>query len=222
MATVASDAFTNEDVDTDLASHTPNVGTGWTVEVANSYTVLAVDDQVEHQNAAIEMAREGTSVGDDDMKVSLDVSTPSGSARISGVCGRMTTADFSNALQAYQQGDGTPDNADINLFKEIATVRTSLGTAKKGAQPTVVQTLMLDILTATKKVLMNGVEKISSSDDDAGLIGNFFAGLIANGSGNNSNRGDNFLSESVIGATQFMAVVNPFFNSGGFIGRMVT
>ena len=116
MPTIASDLFV-EGVDTDLASHTPNVGTGWTVEVANSYTVIAADDQVEHQNAAIEMAREGTNVGDDDMDVSLDVSTPTGSTRISGACALMASGDFNNAYQFYQQGDGTAGDADINLFK---------------------------------------------------------------------------------------------------------
>lgn len=199
MATTAQDNFT-EASDTNIESHTPSpTGTSWTPATTGDTKVIGSTDSVQPRSGANEcFVREGTDIGDDDMDVSADVVlNTTNSGHRAGIAGRYASGSHNNQYQAYAQGSAAT-TYDIFLFKNIAGVRTQLGTyALTVASTAEVVTLKLSILTATKKVFTNGTERISSSDDN--LTGNNYAGLYGR---NSSPRIDNFLSESVSASIQ--------------------
>lgn len=202
-ATVAQDTFT-EAVDTDLESHTPDVGTGWDTDGAASFQATDTDD-LRASGTSIQAARETTTIGDDDMDVSIDyvVIRLSSDSRI-GVIGRVpdTEDGEENSYQSYFIGDGSA--VDITLDKVVASIRTNLGSydanITSGDLP---ETMKLEIRTAAKKVYLNGIERISSSDDN--LTGNNFAGVTGQ---RGVPRGDNYLSESVATAARRIWLLN--------------
>lgn len=194
MATVGQDTFT-EGSNTNLEDHTPEVGAAWAVEAATKFLIRAADDDVDHLNAAIEHARKGDDIGDDDMDVTGVCKCANASARIAGVTGRVASGSFNNCYEAYLNGDGGA--VDVFLFKNVAGTRTQLGTWNGNLTNNTEYPLKLEIRTAAKKVYVDSVERISSSDDS--LTGNNYAGIVLNGSagGNTQTRVTSFLSESV-------------------------
>lgn len=195
MGTIGQDAFTAGS-DENLESHTPDVGAGWSVEVATKFQVRGSTDDVDHTASAIEHARKGDDIGDDDMDVTGVCKCANASARIAGVTGRVASGSFNNCYEAYLNGDGSA--VDVFLFKNIAGTRTQLGTWNGNLTNNTEYTVKLEIRTAAKKVYVNGTERISSSDDS--LTGNNYAGIVMNGSagGNSQTRVTSFLSESIV------------------------
>lgn len=202
MSVVGQDLFT-EAVNTGLASHTPDVGAGWTLEVAGSYTVIAADDNLEHNNGVVEMARKGDDVGSADMDVSCNAMSTNSTSRLTGVCGRMTTADFANAIQAYFVGDGGT-TVDVKLYSEIGGVRVEDGSYDANIAQATMTALKLSLRTVASvlaaEVFVAGVSRITKTYLTDALAGNQYAGVIGQASGNNSVRLDDFLSESVAAA----------------------
>ncbi|NIO41045.1 MAG: hypothetical protein GTO41_13255 [Burkholderiales bacterium] len=194
MATKAQDTFT-EASDTELQSHIPNTGTGWTCEGgAGIMQVLGAEDAVQRQDFGRRYAREGTDIGDDNMDVSADClgnSTTSG--RDAGVAARMTTSDFDNAYHAYLDGDGG-SAVDVYFYKEVAGSRTLLDSWNGNLSTGVYYTLKLEIRSGAQKVYVDGTERCSATEADSTLQGNQYAGIAAQRTGQ---RIDNFLSESV-------------------------
>ncbi len=198
MALLAQDTFT-VGVDTVLESHTPDIGTGWSVETAAKLTCDAAGDYcyANQANNTRHWGREGTSIGADAMDVTVDILVNNvNNNRFCGPAGRMTTANWGNQYNAEAQGGGIGGNVQLTyfLFKAVSSVRTQLGSwadtsTNNGAST---HTVKLEIRTAAKKVFVDGIERISSADDS--LAGNHYAGLTGQ---RLEAQMDNFKSESV-------------------------
>lgn len=195
MATKASDTFT-EASDTDLKDHTPDTGTGWDTDGDTQPEVEGSSDQLQHHNNSTpDCGREETDIGDDDMDVTMDCYLGDDQDnRRCGVTGRVasTEAGEDNAYWGYLQGD---DAGGMNavLDKVVSSSTTNLSSSSVMFDPlTDTVEVKLEIRTAAKKVYLDSMEELSSSDDS--LTGNNFAGVIIS---RQDPRGDNFLSESV-------------------------
>lgn len=208
MATVAQDTFT-ESHNKKLSQHTPDVGTGWTTDLTSEWnmTVIAASDHVDCASAvdAGFGAREDTDVGDDDMDVSLTISADVPSFGVQcGAAGRIPSGAF-DGDNAYAI---EISSSQYELFKRVGGTPTSLGSW--GTAPAVGDTQKLEIRAATKKVFVNGTERISSTDDS--LTGNSYAGILTpSGNPVDNVTYDDFLSESVAAA----AVSDPPFKALG-------
>lgn len=192
MPTVGQDSFT-EASDTALASHTPDVGAGWSVE-ASEFTVLGATDNLQHNANTSRFARKGDDIGASAMDVSIKGAAEGTSARLFGPAGRMTTADFTNAINFSLNGNG-----ELEIFQEISGTRTRLAgpTALSGYADGTVYTLKLEIRASSIKGYVDGVERISYTASDP-LNTNQYAGIFVNG-GTGTIEMDDFLSESVGG-----------------------
>ena len=182
--TVASDTFT-EATHTFLENHTPDIGTGWTVKTTSEFCIDATLDRLrlgESQPCSgvsgdlfpPNGAREDTEFGDDDMDVTVDVIIQLlEESHFGGPAGRIPSGTF-DAMNMYYviYHDG---NARWELHKIVAGTDTLLGSRAETLAMNDVRTVKLEIRTATKKVYIGGVERISSTDDS--LVGNSFAGL---------------------------------------------
>jgi len=197
MATIAQDTFTDTD-ETDLESHTPDTGTAW---VDESVWQIGFDGVLSNTLTAahddLRAARETTTIGDDDMDVSLDLAdawAALDAAMEIGPAGRFVDTTASNNKQNHYRAVAISDGTDIGfeLFKRVSNTDTSLGTST--TDPVNGDTIQLKIITATKKLLVNTTEKISSTDDS--LTGNNFAGIMQNKAAE-AHPVDNYLSESV-------------------------
>ena len=191
---VGYDTFT-EGANTALTSHTPDVGAGWSVS-GSTWTVVALTDTLTKTTGAADRARKGDDIGSDQMDVTADMATVGTTGIQTGVCGRMTTADYVNQYEAYLAGDGL--TVDLALDKVVSGTRTSLGTFDLNALSLAVVSVKLEVRTAAKKVYAGGVERITTADNS--LTGQQYAGVTGNGASATRNW-DNFLSESV-GAPQ--------------------
>lgn len=197
-ATIAQDTFT-ELLDVDLLDHTPDTGTGWDTDTQadlDVFGLLTDNVGVASGSTNIRAARETTTIGDDDMDVTLDCVLNSVATNNSGgPTGRIpdTVNGSANRYQAKLVGDAT--TVDVELEKVVASTTTSLGTYDLNAASTDTVTLKLEIRTAAKKVYVGGVERISSVDDS--LTGNNFSGI---GVLRSNFRGDNYLSEDAAAA----------------------
>jgi len=94
-----------------------------------------------------------------------------------GPAGRIPsgTVDGDNFYAARLYSDGS--NCDVELVKNVGGSETQLGTYDANFGTSTDVTLKLEIRTATKKVFVDGIERISSSDDS--LTGNNFAGMTS-------------------------------------------
>lgn len=197
MATVGQDTFT-EAANTDLASHTPDVGAGWSVQTASAFRDVGGTDDVAHQNASLERARKGDDIGGDQMDVSADVKVSGNTGRIAGVCARMSTDGYADQYEAYLLREGSGTQKTVKLFKNVGGTRTELGSATITLGDNTYTTLKLSIASGSQKVYTAGVERIAATEADSTLSGRKYAGLLMLGTSFGDNtRIDNFLSESV-------------------------
>lgn len=195
MATIASATFTVGS-DTALSAYTPETGTSFTLEAAQ-FTVVAANDDVRHNLGTMHRAREETTVGADQMDVSADVKVGASASRRAGVCGRMTTANFTNQYEAYIQGTAGGTTVDVFLFKNVGGTRTQLATSNQSLASGTYATLKLEIRAGSQIVKLNGTAVITATEADSTLSGQTYAGIIMLGVGEATTRVDNFLSESV-------------------------
>lgn len=196
MATVGSDTFT-ESSNTALASHTPDVGSAWTVE-ASQFTVLAASDDVRHETNVLQRARKGDSIGTDDMDVSASCKVPSTSPRSAGVCARMALADYANQYEALLEGSGTSNTPNVHLYKNVAGVRTQLATTTISLTNSTYATVKLSIRSGSQEVFVGGVSRLTATEPDTTLQGQTYAGIVMQGHSSATTGLDTFLSESVI------------------------
>jgi hypothetical protein len=137
------------------------------------------------------------------MDVSTDGMCSVTVGRLFGICGRMTTADFDNAIEAYLAGDGTA--VDIKLFSEVAGVRVENGSYDANIVAGTMTNLKLECRTVggvlAVVVYVDTVSRITKTYLTDVLAGNNYAGIIGNGNNINTVRLTNFLSESVAAAT---------------------
>lgn len=195
MAVVKQDTFVDT-ANVQLQNHipTPSGTGGWDTDTDPRLEIGAANDLRIDSETSHKFGRETTSIGDDDMDVSLDVQLNNASANQHkcGPSGRIPNTEngSANGYHLWLVSKGT--GGDLELVKRVASVETSLGTNSFGGSVATPFTLKLEIRAGAKKGYIDGVEKISSSDDS--LIGNTYAGV--NGL-RNAWRADNFLSESV-------------------------
>lgn len=194
MTTKASDTFTGGGT-TNLTDHTPDTGTGWTERTAGHMEVSGGTVVITGNNRQLQVSREDTDIGDDDMDVSLTLKAApiiSEDNTDFGPAGRIPSGAF-NGRHHYRGVAKVISDTSLlfELIKRIDTTETSLGT--HADDPAVNDVLKLEIRTGAKKLFVNGVEKISSTDDS--LTGNNFAGIAARA--DFPYKGDDFLSEDV-------------------------
>lgn len=217
MATIASATFTVGS-DTALSSYTPDVGTGWSLEAAQ-FTVVAATDDCRHNGGSLNRAREGTTVGADQMNIQADCKVGAATTRRAGVCGRMTTADYTNQFEAYLQGTAGGTTVDVFLFKNVAGTRTQLGTSNQTLGSGVYATVRLEIGKGSQVVKFNGATVITGAEADSTLSGNFYAGIIMQGLGEATTRVENFLSESVsVDPAIYTGAIGQLSASSGMVG----
>ena len=202
--TVASDTFT-EAPNTLLENHTPDIGTSRTVKQTSELCISATLDQLRiSENGpcsgvsgdffAPNGAREDTDFGDDDMDVTVDVIIQEfGGPHRGGPAGRIPAGTFDARNMYYVVFDDGQGRWE--LHKIVAGTDTTLGFWAETLVLNDVRTVKLEIRTATKKVYIGGVERISSTDDS--LLGNNYAGLYGEADEADNGPGfDNFLSVS--------------------------
>jgi len=180
----ANDTFTEAST-TSLEDHTPSpLGTSWSESSAGPDKWKVTDKESNHTNEAggsANVVRENTDIGGDVMDVTLVVTATKcdggAGTGYAGPAGRIPsgTVDGDNFYAARLYSDGS--NCDVELVKNVGGSETQLGTYDANFGTSTDVTLKLEIRTATKKVFVDGIERISSSDDS--LTGNNFAGMAA-------------------------------------------
>jgi hypothetical protein len=202
------DTFT-ESADTALTSHTPDIGTGWT-EVYDSTTpgtdavVIASSDIVEagyggeNDTGQAYTAQPAPTGADQDISITLKALDTSTGTKPVGIFGRRT--DNSNFYHLQILPELNTNGYDtVILWKFVGAVDTQLGSFD--ATLAVGDTIKLEIRDATKKVYINGVERISSTYNElteAGTWGIYFGNYNGAGHGGHSRKTwdlDNFLAD---------------------------
>jgi len=172
---IVSDTFT-EGSDTVITLHTPDIGTGWT-EVfddstsGNDALVVAATDEVQagqQQNNRGQMYTAQPNPTFVDQIVSITIKsgfTESGSKGV-GIFARRT--DNNNLYLVQILGNGLADES-VKLFKKVGGTYTELGAY--AATLGIGTIIKLEITDATKKVYVDGVQRISSTDNALTSIG---------------------------------------------------
>lgn len=167
-AVVVSDAFT-ETSNTDIISHTPGTGTGWT-EVYDSYTtsnayVLASTDVLKAAASVNSVgqaytAQPAASGTDQDITITLINKPTTTGTRPAGIFGRYTDNNNFYHVQLLQNESTTNS---VSLIKFASGVSTVLDSSDETLAANDV--IKLEIRDATKKVYINSVEILSSTDN---------------------------------------------------------
>lgn len=176
----ATDTFT-EGADTLLTSHTSDSGHTWALQSGSSGNgnVLAATDNVKDNAGNAPNIYSSVTPASAEYDVQLDTT---GAGDCSGPSGRVETGTNTSYFAVYNNGA-----SEWRLIERIAGVSTTLGTATiAGGAPdpaSGVVTVLLEIRTASKKVFLNGVERISHTATDditaAGKPGIKFAGVTS-------------------------------------------
>jgi hypothetical protein len=187
MTTLASDDFTDT-TGTELSAHTPTGGGSWTKSIGAGGDLIKITGNAAYPNCAVAWAvyYHSATPASAAYDVSLtNVAAGAGSAI--GPCGRVSTS-------ADTYYFAWPTTGVITLYKAVAGAFTSLGTYGASSAG---DTLKLQITDATKKVFVNGTERISSADNSITATGK--AGLRAYGNSTGVTF-DGWLAEETAGA----------------------
>jgi hypothetical protein len=203
-AVVGQDDFT-VGVTTVLEAHTPTCGggtcgAGWSNE-SNLLSISAAVDAVFSETSATAMGRKEDNIGSDEMDCTVNARTTNSAARLAGVCGRMTTANFDNAICAYLNGDGaTANTVDLVLTKEVGGTITALAARfEANFAPDTDHLLRLKIRTNSIAVDLDATPNVVTATDNS-LAGNTYCGIILNSNNSSTIRVLDFVSESVTAA----------------------
>lgn len=150
-----TDSFT-EASDTTLVSHSSAGANTWSKMQGNNLTVLGTGDYL-YNAAPSNTSRYTLGVTPATAEYSVQATVVNASGDAPGPSGRV---DFSNEYGVYFQNS----SGNWTLRKIVADVETSLATYT-GDTPTTAKVVKLEILDATKKVYIDGVERISSADN---------------------------------------------------------
>lgn len=195
MSIVGLDTFSEASANVALTSHQPEIGATWSVEVAQ-FTVAFVADRLQHNRNALDHARKGDNIGDDNHTVTAVLSVGA-AARIAGVCARMSTDGYTNQYEATLQYLNATTQ-EVRLFKNISGTRSQIGATATVAIATNVECeLRLEIGTGTQQIFINGVLTVDQTEPDATLAGRYYAGLCMNGNNAATALISSFQSESV-------------------------
>ena len=183
---VVSDLFT-ESSDVKLTAHTPDTGTGWTevyTSAASGAEVIAATDIVRAgvNTNSVGQAYTGQPAPadvDQDLTITLKALDTTSGTKPVGLFGRRTDNDDFYHVQILPNSNS---KASVKLFKFESASATELGAFD--ATLAVGTVIKLEIRDATKKVYVDGVERISSTDNSltsAGTWGIYFGNF--NGAG---------------------------------------
>lgn len=175
MATFVSDTFTDT-ADTTLASHTGETGATWTAS-PNATTPFLVTDANRIRTSVstrVEYRSSGTPASAEyDVQATIrQLSSDAG--QYLGVLGRLVTANDDSYAAVYSKPDGV-----WLLYKRVGGAFTSLGTSAATLTTGVDYVIKLEIRNATKKLFVDGVERVSSADNALTAAG--FAGVVGIG-----------------------------------------
>jgi len=164
VATMVFDTFT-ESSNTDITAHTPDTGTGWTEE----YNTALSTAQVQATNDILEGGEKTNRVGDVysaqpnptvaeyDITFTIKAVDDSGGRKPIGIIARWT--DDNNFYYLRMTPTGSDDD-DLQLWKYVDGTATQLDSLEDITWA-VDDVIKFEVRDATKKVFVNGVEKLT-------------------------------------------------------------
>ena len=191
MATFVNDTFSGEASNVALSAHTGETGATWTTHP--SYT----DDlQVSSSSSNVAQAATGSSAAyytsgvpaTNEYDVQADFAFPTSltSAANLGISGRMSTSVDEHYHARYNHGAG-----DWQLYR-VQSGFNLLNSYTQSLSTATTYTCKLEIRTATKKWYVNGVERISHTNNGITNTGRAGTRWAFNATGNFNARMDNF------------------------------
>lgn len=153
---LANDSFTDADA-TPLGSHVSDSGHTWTLGTS-VFGQLYINASNELANTFSSLSWYYTSATPETAEYDIQCDI-SGSGSTGGPNGRHSTSANTRYFVIYNSGA-----AQWELTKIVAGAKTILGTYA-GDAPTSPRTVLLQIRDATKKVFIDGAERISSTDN---------------------------------------------------------
>ncbi len=178
---LGSDVFTNVN-STLLGNHTSSSGHAWVRHPSSAGNAIISGNTVRDQNGNEPLYYLNMVPPTSEYEVQIDVSGPSYAM---GPAARIDTA-VNNAYLVYW-------SSGWRLVRNSNGIGTVLGSYVGDSPATAVQTVKLQVTNASKKVFINGIERISSSDNiitGTGMAGIGFSGVT-------SDFGDNFTVSSI-------------------------
>lgn len=218
----ATDAFTGSD-GTALTSHTPEFGTAWTgVTIFGTVGTTVTDaNRIKGHATNFSIAVIGRQSDWNEYDVQMDIVQKSALSGCSlGVSGRYSNRAVSGYFAMYDN-----DTGQWQLYKHDDGASTLLGTYTQSLTNNQTYTLKLQIRNATKKVFIDGVERISSNDNSVTCIGNagIYGGAATGWDNTHGLHGDNFsakvartwtLSTATIGSSSAQILVPTAYDAG--------
>jgi hypothetical protein len=192
---IIDDKFTGEGSDVDLDTHTPDTtGTGWTnIETTGTRSIFVETggggapadviraEAAENSDRTIYTAQ-GTYL-ENEYDVEIDVVNTDSGDDWAWLIGRLT-----NSSNYYAAGFVVSTVTDLFLVKKVSNTFSLIGSADTDWSGSV--TMKLEIRDAAKKIFIDDVEKVSSSDNtltfvgDAGVaLGNIYISTFDIGAG---------------------------------------
>jgi cysteine-rich repeat protein len=183
---VILDSFT-ESVDTLLTSHIPDIGISWTEVLDTSSagtdaTVVASTDEMQagsSENSVAQMYTAQPGPTGSNQEISIMVKDGFDQSGSKGWClfGRRTDNDNMYMVQIMPNGEAADS---VKLFKRVNGVNTALGnsfdaTISSGT------TIKLKLADDSKKVYVDGIERISDIDNVLASFGSWGIGIGGNG-----------------------------------------
>jgi hypothetical protein len=169
VATFLNDTFT-ENGDVILSSHTPDTGGAWAIVAfdADTATVNAAGDYVTGDGSSSAWYFNSASPANNEYDVTAIVRVTDNTQGAVGVLGRYTD-DASNPTY-YRAGIAADGN--LYLMKRLSGAgEVSLGSYALNPVNNTDYTIKLEIRTATKKVYVDTVERISDGNDEITATG---------------------------------------------------
>jgi hypothetical protein len=166
VAIFVQDSFT-ESSDVTLANHTGETGATWTEHPSHStgLRILAADDYVKPattgNSAAIYYASGTPGAAEYTVTASISILDSVSKNGAIGVAGRMDTS--ANTMYFARHSAGTTNQ--WQLLKIVAGTSTSLGTYSQTLTVSQAYEMTFDITDSAKRLLVDGVERISHADN---------------------------------------------------------
>lgn len=169
MATFVNDTFTDTSA-TALSSHIGETGATWTKHPSHpsGSAVISNANRSRYATTTTTCYYASGAPASAEYDVTVDLVTITNSGR-QGVVGRVDTSADTMYLARYDQ-----NNTRWEILKVVTGTATSLGTYTQTLTASQVYALKFEIRDATKKLYVDGVERISTADNEitgAGRVG---------------------------------------------------
>jgi hypothetical protein len=179
MPTFVSDTFTDA-TGTALTAHTGETGATWTEHTAYTVGNMVIDsaDRIYNSVAGETITyASGAPAGAEYYVQATFRQLTDGVVNLPGIAGRIDTAAETQYAVEYREGIAT----EFRLFRREAGVFTAMGTYTVDPATGVDVVVKLELKDATKKVYVDGVERISSTDNSIAAAGKAGVRFNANG-----------------------------------------